>query len=67
MDRGRKLVRNGANTTNPELILPLVACFVDAGEPVTVIGSGFTYREVVVTSGKRRGCTGLIVMEHVGR
>jgi len=29
-------------------------------------GRGFPYGEVVVTSGKRRGCTGVIVMEHVG-
>jgi hypothetical protein len=54
MDRGVKLIVRGVHKTNPEMLLPLVACFVKAGEAVTVIGGGFTYREVVASSGPRR-------------
>jgi hypothetical protein len=44
-DRGIKLIVRGVHKTNPEMLLPLVACFVETGTPVTVIGAGATYRE----------------------
>lgn len=66
MDRGLKLIASGVHKTNPEMMLPLVACFVESGDPVTVIGAGFTYYEVVVSSGEKRGCNDRIPLEHVG-
>lgn len=62
-----KLIVRGVHKTNPEMLLPLIACFVEAGDPVTVIGGRFTYREVVVSSGPRRGCTRMTAMEFVGQ
>jgi hypothetical protein len=65
--RGRQLVRSGVQQTNPEMLLPLVSCVVEPGGRVTVIGpSGYGLLDIVVTSGKHRGCTGLIQEERVG-
>ena len=63
--RGGDLIAAGAHENHPQLVMPLVACMADTGTAVTVIGRARGVREVVVDSGRHKGCTGWLPMEFV--
>jgi hypothetical protein len=66
-DAGTKLMVNGAAKTHPELVLPLSACAAQIGDALTVLDRGFSTREIILDSGKSKGCRGWVEMEAVGR
>ena len=66
-EEGIRLGVNGSLKAHPELALPLAACATSGGDAVTIIDRSFTAREVILDSGKSKGCRGWVEMEAVGR
>lgn len=65
MDKGIEMIGHKVAETHPELLLPYVACFAYGGESITILDSAFGRREVILDSGKTRGCRGWVIMESV--
>ena len=60
------IINSGATKQNPLLTLPYVSCTVDSGTSVAVVPGGAWFsRQIVVTSGPRTGCRGVVSMEDV--
>jgi hypothetical protein len=64
-DEGIKLLVAGVGSSHPELLLPHAKCLPDGGESVTILDSGFDWREVLVETGNPRGCRGFVERENV--
>jgi zinc ribbon protein len=62
-----KLTVNGAAKTHPEMIMALMSCWPQEGESVTVIDFTLAAREIIVDTGRDRGCRGWTAMENVVR
>jgi len=60
-----KLVGAGVHQTNPDLVLPLLACIVTSAAEASITGRGIITNEVTITSGPNVGCHGDVATEAV--
>ena len=61
---GSQLIRAGVAKRNPELVWPLLSCMVPSGTLAIVTDHpSIGTRDVLVTSGGRKGCRGTVIME----
>lgn len=67
MDKGMDMIARGVHKTHVELLFPLMECVLtDSAEAnLTVLGMTMGRREVIIDSGKHKGCRGWTVMENV--
>lgn len=59
------LISSGVMKTNPQLIMRLMTCIVDAGTKAVVTDGGFFSSTILVTSGMEAGCRGMIPNEDI--
>ncbi|MDO3434328.1 hypothetical protein QWJ46_16735 [Rhizobium sp. CBN3] len=59
------LISSGVMKTNPQLIIRLMSCMVDAGTNAVVTDGGFFSSTVLITSGSNAGCRGMVPNEDI--
>lgn len=67
-EEAMRLINAGVHRTQPQLVMPLIACIVPSDTTVvTLPGGGWTTNQIMVVDGPQSGCRGIVPMEDVQR
>jgi hypothetical protein len=58
-----KLVAAKVHETNPPLVMRLMSCIAEDGDNAIITNVGFASHSILVVSGKRAGCRGVVARE----
>jgi hypothetical protein len=64
---GLRLINAGVHTTNPALVMRLLSCMAPDRSQIVITDAGLFSSTVVVTSGPRSGCRGIVANEEIAR